>query len=172
MSEYDDTVEQWLAGSEFRHLVQGVVSAKLKFSGKAEELFHYAQEQHDSMFLPRCTKKILDGKKIQARQLAQKGDTFSCTEENWGVWQENGYCKCYIGQLLSLWPIDGKRQRGHTIVTNIHLERLGNISEADAHAEGYASVQEYIDTWRKIYGEWIPNQEVWVVGFEYVGDDE
>ncbi len=168
MSKYYDTIERWLAGSELRYLTQGDMLAGLKFSGKADELFRYAQKHSQNYgFLPDLTDKIIDGSKTQARRLAQIGDRFVCSEGAWGVWQENGYCKCNIGELHSV-----GHKMGHTIFTSIRLDRLGNINEADAHSEGYASVQDYIDTWRKTYGEWTPNQEVWVVDFEYIGDDE
>jgi len=50
----------------------------------------------------------------------------------------------------------------------IRQEPLGQISEADARAEGYNSVAEYQDVFRRIYGSWDPDMPVWVIDFELV----
>lgn len=50
----------------------------------------------------------------------------------------------------------------------IREERLGDISEADAVAEGYANIAEYQEVFRQIYGAWEPDRVVWVIDFERV----
>lgn len=49
-------------------------------------------------------------------------------------------------------------------------ERLGNISEADTRAEGYASVADYREVFERIYGWWDPDEVVKVIDFEVVGE--
>ena len=44
-------------------------------------------------------------------------------------------------------------------------ERLGNMSQKDAQAEGYESRQAFIKVWEQMHGEFEPDQEVWVVTF-------
>lgn len=52
-------------------------------------------------------------------------------------------------------------------VTTVRVERLNDISEADAIAEGCASVAEYRELWERINGagSWAENPWVWVVEF-------
>lgn len=47
----------------------------------------------------------------------------------------------------------------------IRQEPLGLISEADAIAEGYDSVEDYKDAFRRIYGFWDDDMVVWVIDF-------
>lgn len=50
----------------------------------------------------------------------------------------------------------------------IRQEPLGEISSSDVIAEGYNTVIEYIDVFKRIYGEWDPRLIVWVIDFERV----
>ncbi len=50
----------------------------------------------------------------------------------------------------------------------VHQERLGDISEDDAKREGYPTVEAYKEVFKRIYGWWNPDAEVWVVDFEVV----
>ncbi len=57
-------------------------------------------------------------------------------------------------------------------ITDIRVERLNDISEADAKAEGVDSRNEFKSLWQSINGEasWDDNPWVWVVEFKVVED--
>jgi len=53
-------------------------------------------------------------------------------------------------------------------ILDVHQERLGDISADDVYAEGYSSIDEYVDAWIDINGSFDPDQLVYVVTFEVV----
>jgi hypothetical protein len=63
----------------------------------------------------------------------------------------------------------GSEPRGWVRVTDGGLERLGDITEASALAEGGYTTEEFRRVWTEINGAWDPTRVVHVVEFEYVG---
>lgn len=56
-------------------------------------------------------------------------------------------------------------------VQDVRRERLSAMTEDDAAAEGNYTLDEFKQTWCDIYEEWDDEQTVFVIEFEYAGDD-
>lgn len=52
------------------------------------------------------------------------------------------------------------------LITDVYKERLGDISEKDAYSEGGYTVNDYIEAWKSINGNYDPDIVVWVVKFQ------
>lgn len=50
-------------------------------------------------------------------------------------------------------------------IVDLRTEPLGEIDTTDAAAEGGYSVDEFVDLWTEMHGEWNPDEEVWVIDF-------
>ena len=59
--------------------------------------------------------------------------------------------------------------RGYIKITQKFKQRLGDISEPEARAEGFNSIEEFQRAWKAIYGSWNPEQVVIAYEFELVG---
>lgn len=124
--------------------------------------------------------EILTGKKTQTRRVRK--DTEGAAALNL---QTMSYARVYTvskrsvnkWQLYNKYAIVPKRGAAgigrHIRLTAIRCERLHDITERDARAEGVASVAEYRELWQAINGKtkgcrWEDNPEVWVLEFELV----
>lgn len=65
------------------------------------------------------------------------------------------------------------QNHGSIKILNVHKEPLGSMSEADAQAEGYDTLAEFVEVWERINGPgaWDPETWVYVIEFEYPGGD-
>lgn len=76
-----------------------------------------------------------------------------------------------VDKTYSMVPKRGAAGVGHIRITFIDRERLHNISEEDARAEGVNSVEEYRQLWESINTapgvRWEDNPLVWVYHFTY-----
>ena len=45
-------------------------------------------------------------------------------------------------------------------------QRLGDMTEEDAKAEGFKNLEEFRRAWEEIHGHWNPDEEVWVYEFK------
>ena len=78
-----------------------------------------------------------------------------------------GKCRWVVGHVyrITLGWYD-KIPQCYIRVLDVHQDRLGNITEAEARREGYHSVESYRSAWERIYkAKWDPELLVWVVTF-------
>ncbi len=74
--------------------------------------------------------------------------------------------------------IDPKIEEGSTVeaytkfaeleVEEVERKRLGDFSEEDAEREGGYTLEEFKEFWKKLYGEWNPDERVYVIHFRRV----
>ena len=51
-------------------------------------------------------------------------------------------------------------------ITRVWRQRLGNITEAEAHAEGFSSLAEFKEYWTRLHGKFDPDLEVFAVEWD------
>ena len=51
-------------------------------------------------------------------------------------------------------------------VTNVYRKKLGDFDEEDARREGGYTLDEFKEVWKKLHGEWNPNESVYVIQFK------
>ena len=98
-------------------------------------------------------KPILRGRKTQTRRLWPKGPRVKV-----------GAVHLVKTELFS------KEHHCKIKILDVHQERLGDISADDVYAEGYSSIDEYVDAWIEINGSFDPDQLVYVVAFEVLAE--
>lgn len=91
---------------------------------------------------------ILSGRKTQTRRV-MKGD-----QPPW-----------VVGKSYAVQPGRTKKAVGRIVVTRIWQEALGDISAADAWAEGFDNREAFFETWTRIHGTFDAGVRVWVVEF-------
>ena len=101
------------------------------------------------MFKKTLLEKVLSGEKTQTRRDIKRKPGVQVFSVGQVVGIRAGYTK-YIGAIR----IVGRRQ-----------ENIGDISEEDAKREGCGSVEEFKIVWIKLFGNWDPDQVVWVYDF-------
>lgn len=98
---------------------------------------------------------VLAGRKTQTRRIA-KGQ-----EAPW-----------LIGRTYAVQPGRCCRAVGRILVTNLRREPLGQVTDADARAEGVADREAYVALWAEIHGRFDPEWLVDVVEFRLATTDE
>ena len=105
------------------------------------------------LFKSESKEKILAGKKSQTRKL-------------WG----RPRAKEGAEHLLYLRPpMTGERPFARALITRVWRQRLGEMGEEEARAEGHASVQSFLDAFQEINGRKIKGdvREVQVYAVEF-----
>lgn len=105
------------------------------------------------LFKPMFVGPILAGTKTQTRRTGRK---------RWKVGSIHQAKTCYKKDSVF----------ASLKVLAIRQEALGDITEADAIAEGYLNVEAYQEVFRRIYGTWDAAMPVWVIDFEKVKESD
>ena len=92
-------------------------------------------------------RQVIDGTKTVTRRLLSDNPA-----SPW--WRER--CAYRIGQSVAICTGRGKPQIGRATITNVARVPLGQISLAEARAEGFASVPEFVAAWTAINGDYDP----------------
>ncbi len=152
--------------------------------------------------------EIESGKKTQTRRVVKEGEAYTTKDihgfishlkypkaTDFGIWEvvtPSVRTKWKRGETSAMLPGRGKKGVGFVRITSIRLERLNDISEQDALAEGITEIgmqlyqySKLSDTrftakdcykmlWENIngVGSWEKNPLVWVIGFEYIGHEK
>jgi hypothetical protein len=114
------------------------------------------------IFQPEHREQIRSGEKTMTRRQwdscrVTEGKTYRATRGGngpQGLFVPREECDCFI------------------CVTDVYRETLGEMDATDARREGGYTLAEFRDAWRDINGEWDPDEQVWVVAFEYAGNSD
>ncbi len=113
---------------------------------------------------------ILDEKKTQTRRLVRENEVAVRGRNNRiDRVQINGRDKWRIGTTYAVQKGRSKPQIARIELIAINSQLVQNISTQDALAEGFNSRAEFFVMWRRIHGESLSLQRVWVLHFVLVG---
>ena len=106
----------------------------------------------------------MTGEKTQTRRIVNPYQTLTD-----GVLTSYRRTKYAVGKDYAAQPGRGKKSVARIRITGIRSEPVGDITHADAVAEGFTSIVEFLLTWRSIHGKHADlSQIVWVFTFELV----
>jgi len=92
------------------------------------------------IFKPELARKVLDGSKTMTRRAGIRTYT--------------------VGREYAVQPGRGKFHVGHVTILSSHSERLRQITNRDALAEGFKDVSDFMEGWMRINGVWNPEAPV------------
>lgn len=103
------------------------------------------------IFKPELAKKVAAGSKTMTRRPVKDGE------------QE---CRYRAGRVYGVQLGRGKSTSFPiTITEEPRREALAAITFKEARREGFRTREEFIDYWTELYGDFDPDQEVWVISF-------
>ncbi|NPA96664.1 MAG: ASCH domain-containing protein [Crenarchaeota archaeon] len=72
------------------------------------------------------------------------------------------YFRRLVGRIVRLYE-GGKYT--HAVITDVYIQRLGEMSDEDARAEGFSDLESFRRVWSEIYGSFNPEQRVVVISW-------
>lgn len=116
------------------------------------------------MIFAKTADKVLAGEKTQTRRPVKDGEFFNGIE----VYSPTGILKWRVWNTYAVQPGRTAKSVGRIEITNIRIERLYRITLADARAEGFSGIDEFIRVWQEIYPKGSLLDSVYVLEFELV----
>lgn len=107
------------------------------------------------LFTKEHIEQIISGEKIETRRLwntkqVKVGNSYRASES---IFTKRENSPAYI------------------LVQDVYKEKLKDMSEENANAEGGYTLQEFKELWIDMHGEWNENQEVYVTRFDGYEND-
>jgi hypothetical protein len=123
--------------------------------------------------------KVLAGTKTQTRRRVTENDWIArasgemCWDFRYGesvAWVGGSDRHRFrVGQIVVVQPGRGQRAVGHIRITEIcYCARACDLSADDTHAEGFASVEEFRETYARLNGRAVLDRSCWALTFELV----
>lgn len=97
--------------------------------------------------------KVLDGTQTQTRRPIKPG-------------------RKKVGSVLGVQAHVKQRALGYIKVTGVKEQLLGTVTEAEARAEGYDSLEAFQEAWGQRYGAFDPAEDVWRIEFKMISESE
>lgn len=98
------------------------------------------------LFKRRLLALVLDGTKVQTRRVHK---------QEWKVGKTYGVRDTWFS-----------KPQGYIVILRKFRQRLAEISDLDVKKEGFSTLAEFKEEWRKINGSW--NPELVVIAYEFV----
>jgi len=114
--------------------------------------------------------KVLANEKWQTRRIAKPDEKLYCESGLFGdlvaVRTTSKRTVYAVGKTYAVQPNRGKKAVARIVIVGLRRQRVYEITEQDAQAEGFASRAEFLATWRTIHGQKASlSRSVWVVEF-------
>lgn len=127
------------------------------------------------MIFAHTWQQVLAGEKTQTRRVVKPGDErWPLAEFSTGAISQvrrNGRCLWKVGRVYSVQPGQGKCEVARIRITAIrYCERAGDISEVDARAEGFATVEEFRAVYGRINGVGALERPCWALTFALIDE--
>jgi hypothetical protein len=102
------------------------------------------------IFKPELAKKIAAGSKTMTRRPVKDGET---------------QCRYRAGRVYGVQLGRGKPTSFPITITETRRAPVAEITFKEARREGFRTREEFIAYWTELYGDFNPDQEVWVISF-------
>lgn len=107
--------------------------------------------------------KVKTGDKTNTRRIAKDGERLVIDPDGTKtVYDKRGRIKWQTGRDYGCWPGRGLRAECRYKLNDLREEIAGEISEADARAEGFANREAFLNAWDEINGKNQRQKRVWV----------